>query len=343
MTNASPIRTHPPAAGWRASRLLPLVAAAIAAVPALVLDGTALARSVGVVAAITFGAVVALWQRLATVLGRQRDQSHVLGSLRQDVGHPTQAALGRGEPRSLREHLSRLEESTDALLHELARAERDRRTDDRHAFAQIEASLNLFAQLPPQARMPGLRGWAMSPDLLLVVVEILRQRRPRLVLELGGGSSTIWLAHAIRLLGLDTRLVTLEHDEKWVRTIEARLDAHGLQDVVGIRLAPLVEQPVAGETYRWYDPSAWQDLTDVDLLLVDGPPAATGEQARYPAGPLLVDRLAANAIVVLDDAIRDDEQRMAKRWAPLLSDFARLNLPVEKKAIVFYRGQTVAL
>ncbi len=364
MTESPSDRPRPLAggAGWRGNRLLPIAVAVVAIVPGVALTGSGMARSAVVLSAVTLGALVAVWQRQAAALSRERDLSHVVQSLRQDVGHPPRAALERGEPRSLRQQLTRVERTLEVALEttsarqaetarsveevvrrEVERAERRRRTDDRHTFAQVEASLNLFAQLPPQARMPGLRGWALSPDLLLVVVELLRQRRPRLVVELGGGSSTIWLGHAIRQFGLATRVVTLEHDEAWVRTVQERIEAHGLQEVAQVRRAPLVDQVLDDQTFRWYDPAAWQDLSGIDLLLVDGPPAAIGEQARYPALPLLVDRLAPDALVVLDDAIRTDEQQIAERWLPLLDGFTRLDLPVEKKAIVFYRGAPPAL
>jgi hypothetical protein len=54
----------------------------------------------------------------------------------------------------------------------------------------------------------------------------------------------------------------------------------------------------------------------IDLLLVDGPPAyAAGHAlARYPALPVLGDRLASGATVVLDDAERPGEQEVLRRW-----------------------------
>ena len=73
----------------------------------------------------------------------------------------------------------------------------------------------------------------------------------------------------------------------------------------------------------WYDEAAVGAGLDaalggdlIDLLLVDGPPAfAAGHGlARYPALPVLRDRLAPGATVVLDDVERPGEQEVLRRW-----------------------------
>ena len=54
----------------------------------------------------------------------------------------------------------------------------------------------------------------------------------------------------------------------------------------------------------------------IDLLVVDGPPAhaASHGLARYPALPLLADRLAPGGTVVPDDAERPGQQEVLRRW-----------------------------
>jgi hypothetical protein len=66
--------------------------------------------------------------------------------------------------------------------------------------------------------------------------------------------------------------------------------------------------------FQWYGQSVLDDVDAIDMLIVDGPPSATGELARYPALPVLADRLSEGASVLLDDAARDDEQRVIERW-----------------------------
>ena len=79
--------------------------------------------------------------------------------------------------------------------------------------------------------------------------------------------------------------------------------------------APLIDTAVPGrENQPWYDISVLPDLPTVDLLFVDGPIGATAREARYPAYPLLADRLAPGATVVLDDTGRPAEAAIVKAW-----------------------------
>ncbi len=71
---------------------------------------------------------------------------------------------------------------------------------------------------------------------------------------------------------------------------------------------------LGGETLTWYDPAVFADLSDIDLLFVDGPPGKSGPLARFPAVPVLADRCRPGAVVLLDDGGRPQERRMADRW-----------------------------
>ena len=60
--------------------------------------------------------------------------------------------------------------------------------------------------------------------------------------------------------------------------------------------------------------SSISDLTDIDLLIVDGPPGSTGTRARFPAYPLLSERLAPSALILVDDLQRSDERAVVDAW-----------------------------
>ena len=66
--------------------------------------------------------------------------------------------------------------------------------------------------LPASDVLPSTRGWAASPDLLLVLVDLMITERPSLVVECGSGASTLWLALAMRRFKIDGRIVALDHD-----------------------------------------------------------------------------------------------------------------------------------
>ena len=105
----------------------------------------------------------------------------------------------------------------------------------------------------------------------------------------------------------------------------ALVEEHGLSDFVELRLGKLEDYKIEGSEYRWYGRSSYQDLEDVDLLLVDGPPGATGPLARFPALPLLNSSLSPEACVILDDIVRAAEQEILASWLRNYPRFTRID------------------
>ncbi|SCE70838.1 class I SAM-dependent methyltransferase [Micromonospora mirobrigensis] len=244
--------------------------------------------------------------------------------------------------RRLTDHLARERQASNAGVERLAKAiarcedygKLVTRQENANAYKGVEALLNLYAMVPIGNRVPPMRGWAASPDVLLLLVSILRNERPKLVVECGSGLSTLWSALAMRQFGIDGKVVALEHDADYARRTVELLTAHGVQDLAEVRHAPLTPIDVAGETYHWYAADAWRDLDGIGLLFVDGPPADTGAHARFPAMPLLGDRLGEDAVVVLDDLIRKDEQEVVQLWRDTAPSITEERLKLEKDASV---------
>lgn len=207
----------------------------------------------------------------------------------------------------------------------------------RREFRQIEALLSLRDLLDLPAPLSATRNWAASPDLLLELARLVKREQPRVILECGGGVSTVVFAHLAKQYG--GRVITLEHQAEFRDATLAALAEQGLGEAVDVRLAPLVQIPdleFEGERFRWYDPSALQDLPLIDLFFIDGPPESTGRFARYPALPMLWSRASERAVVVLDDTVRADEQAISRAWAEAYV-LASSTLPMEKGAHLLRR------
>jgi len=200
---------------------------------------------------------------------------------------------------------------------------------------EIEGLHQLYNAFAPRAPMPSSGQWALDPTGLLGVLHLIERHRPRLVVELGSGTSTVWIAYALERLG--GRIVSLDHDPQYADKTRAMLEAHGLTAVAEVRDAPLRPISVRGDDYSWYSVDAVSDLDGIDLLLVDGPPAAIGPMARFPALDALRDRFAATAMVVLDDVSRDDEQETMRRWAQEQGAVAEPTLIGQHGLLVFGR------
>jgi predicted O-methyltransferase YrrM len=181
------------------------------------------------------------------------------------------------------------------------------------------------------------RGYASSPDVLLLLLRLIDEHRPSLVLELGSGVSTIVMAARLKALGTGA-VITVDHDAGYAEQARRELALHGLSEVATVVHAPLTDIVLPTGTFNWYDLPGGVPPNGVDLLFVDGPPMAAGELARYPALPILAERLSSGAVIVMDDTTRPDEAAAVRRWhtehpgstlelVPLESGAAILTMP----------------
>ena len=213
----------------------------------------------------------------------------------------------------------------------------DVKPEIKQTFSQLEALHTLTAVLPAHDVLPATRGWAASPDLLLVLVDLVISERPSLIVECGSGASTLWLALAMRRFKIDGRIIALDHDPAFGARTRDFLVRHDVHDLAEVRDAPLEDVSLDGETYSWYTSRAWAGLTGIDLLFVDGPPATTGHRARYPALPLLRGSMSPAATAVLDDLVVPDMQDVLRLWLEAYPEFSSEILPLEKRAAVLRR------
>lgn len=178
-------------------------------------------------------------------------------------------------------------ELTDAI----ARADRltpdDAETLLRAQHRETDAVIQLSRTVAPRAPMPAAEP---SPSCVLGLLHLARNRKPGLTVALGAGPATIWLGYAAEQAG---RLVVVEHDAARADRLRADLRAHDLTGVEVLR-APLAELTLDGRTADWYDVEALTGLTDIGLLLVDGP----ATEPLPPALHVLGRRLTADGLVV---------------------------------------------
>jgi predicted O-methyltransferase YrrM len=180
-------------------------------------------------------------------------------------------------------------------------------------YKQLEALISLYARLRPSTELPPFRDWAISPDLGRRIVELIIQERPTHVLEVGCGTSTVIAAQAMKSIG-HGHLTSLEQDARFADITIRMLEDRGLESWATIIHAPLVDTAIGSETWKWHDLSSAELPSRIDLLIVDGPPGSTGHFARYPAVPLLKDRMSPEAAVILDDTLRPEDAAVVERW-----------------------------
>lgn len=203
---------------------------------------------------------------------------------------------------------------------------------DRAALVEAYLQLQRLVDLP--APMPRAGTWAASEDLLLWLVGRVLRTRPHLIVDLGSGQSSVWMAAALRQTGAPGRVVAIDHDSSYAEQTRQLAEQQGLSRWLEVRDAPLVSVTIADRTSDWYEPGVFEDLHGIDLLCVDGPPGAGAPQARWPALPILRDRLAPGAVVILDDLIRRDEQEIIAEWSQRFPSMTVETLGFEKGAAI---------
>ncbi len=158
----------------------------------------------------------------------------------------------------------------------------------------------------------GNDGWSGTADYLAACVEYaLMTKGP--ILECGSGITTL----ALGIIGnrFGRQVWTLEHNQEWGSAIDRYLKKYELSSV-NLCTRPLKD---FGWGY-WYDPP-FESMPRFSLVVCDGPPGDTSG-GRYGLLPVMKDKLEPGAVILLDDAVRQQERNIAAQWAAeLKTDF----------------------
>jgi len=180
-------------------------------------------------------------------------------------------------------------------------------------FRQSESLAALYGTLDIQQPLPGTRHRAASPDFLCLMAREIFRLQPELIVEAGSGTSTLVAAYCLKKLGRG-KIVSLDHIDKYVGISRQTIKSHGLDDFAEVLYAPIKDYEIDGKKYPWYDDARLQAIDQIDLMIVDGPPRNVAADARYPAVPLLLNKLHENSVVLVDDGARPGEKEIVSQW-----------------------------
>ncbi len=226
--------------------------------------------------------------------------------------------------------LARLKEQSQQLVTMRRSIETTVRKEAANTTSQLEAHASLQHYLGGGQLSPEVHGWPVSPDFAVMLIDLIESNDYDLVIEFGSGTSTLLMALALartarrRGRGVPAVQVAFEHLELFYLQTRSRLERADIADAVQLELAPLQPWTSAqGADFAFY--ACQRRLAAIAhaapgpitraLVLVDGPPSATGAQARYPALPIVLALLPGVAMdVLLDDHGRPDEQQVSRMW-----------------------------
>jgi SAM-dependent methyltransferase len=148
----------------------------------------------------------------------------------------------------------------------------------------------------------------MRPAAILAILNEIVINERRVVVECGSGNSTVFMARLFAQHQIDGHVQSIDHDRGWAALTAAALARDRLERFATVTYAPLVD--------GWYDRERLPTCEEIDLLVIDGPPAYARElaRAREPALDAFWDRLAPDATIVLDDARRPAERNLIASW-----------------------------
>lgn len=147
--------------------------------------------------------------------------------------------------------------------------------------------------------------WSASHEYLAACTEhALTSNGP--ILECGSGLSTILVGAIAKRGGLSHW--ALEHILEQASKVQRNLDRYEIDTVVLCAKALK-----AHDDFTWYDPPLESMPDSFALVVCDGPPGDT-EGGRYGLVPIMRERLKPGCVILLDDAHREDELAIAKRW-----------------------------
>src|SRR5262245_66146381 len=92
----------------------------------------------------------------------------------------------------------------------------------------------------PKHPLPRMRRWAISPDFAALMASWIRRVRPRLIVEVGSGVSTLIAAYCLQELGRG-RIVSRESDADVAEVSRQNVEEHGLAASTRIVHAALLD------------------------------------------------------------------------------------------------------
>jgi predicted O-methyltransferase YrrM len=167
--------------------------------------------------------------------------------------------------------------------------------------------------------LPYTPDWSAAPDFLGLVAEHCLSKKPSVIVECSSGTSTLVLARCCQING-HGHVFSLENGAEYANATSRMLAESGLDGYASVMHAPLVEYDLNGHQHAWYSLDKLK-VQAIDLLVIDGPPAVVNPEARYPALPLLHERLGVGCVVYLDDASRHGERAIVARWYAMFPEF----------------------
>lgn len=195
-------------------------------------------------------------------------------------------------------------------------------------------SMSILSQFKFNTYIPFF-GMSLSPtSLVRILNEIVINNRKNIV-EFGSGISTIYMAKLSKINNLNLNIYSVDENSNWIRKVHHILVKENLDDAVAFIYSPL---KFYNENIKWYDSLVldyyFKNDYNCDMVLIDAPKASEkeDEEIRYWALPYMFNRLNYDHVIFLDDANREGEKNIIKKW----SEEFNINFVIENNLAIYY-------
>lgn len=188
----------------------------------------------------------------------------------------------------------------------------------------------LLHKLFPVNTILSFTPYSLNPNTILHLINEIQINKRQKIIEFGSGISTIILGKFIKDNNLDSKIISIEDDEAWYNYIKYELTKYDLEGIVSLNYIPLKKEK---NNTAWYDYRLVTNLVQnqkFDLIIVDGPSAKLGIDARKPVVEILINSFDEKFIIFLDDIRRKGEREILDNWTHILS---KNNLNVKKEIL----------
>ncbi|WP_339916366.1 class I SAM-dependent methyltransferase [Yeosuana marina] len=210
----------------------------------------------------------------------------------------------------------RIQQFANRLLRRL-----EKKVDLNYQLNEDSLALNQLLRLFDNNIFVPLTKWSISPKEVLHICNDLVINKRTNIIEFGCGFSTLCIAQLLKNNRIKASFVTIDNDIEWTKELTKILKRLNLEEFVKIIVAPIseVEKSISkNEQELWYDFNILNNelinISNFDLVIVDGPIGAITPYARYSAVPFLKEKLSDNYAIFLDDTHRDIEFEIAHEW-----------------------------
>lgn len=186
-------------------------------------------------------------------------------------------------------------------------------------YNQTESLIKIHNLIKFRHPLPPFRNWAVSPDISLILITEILSIRPKTIIDFGSGISTLISRYALDLIDdsadSERKILSFDHEKKFVEATINEVSRHKFSWNPKIIYAPLSITKIKDCDFEFYETTELDSIPEIDLVFIDGPHGKNGILDRYPAIPVILNKLSMNGVIIIDDTKNFPEsQKLVRMW-----------------------------